>query len=469
LSTATRHEIERVFALQREHRWVAKKSDASRRRELLERLRAAVIDHREEAIHALHADLGKPRGAGEAEVAVVLDAIDQATAHLGGWMQPEDRGESAEFPGARRRVIREARGVVIVFGPWNFPFQLLFEMLVPTLAAGNVAMVRPNEMCPATSRISAEVIRAAFEERDVAVFEGGVEVANAMLDMPIDHVFFTGSPTVGKIVMAAAAKHLASVTLELGGKCPVIIDGTTDLHAAAELVSEGRHFNSGQICLATDHVWIRREAHDEFLRHYLEILDRRYFRDGSFDPSTTSRMVDERNAARVRGYIDDAVERGATLLRGGRSADERTIEPTVLLNVSRDARVMQEEIFGPVLPLLPYDDISEVVEALRDGDKPLALYLFSADEELVEHVLQATSSGGVTVNGWASHWGDYTLPFGGVGHSGSGRYHGVHGFHELSHERPVIVHPATDDSVLPAWSTRGIVGLASESQTAPAA
>lgn len=439
-------EFESVYNIQRDHRWKAKVSTAETRRELLRRLRAAIVNHASDVSDALFADLGKPKVmAVHSEVQNALRGIDNAIANLEDWMKPAILGPSNVFKGAQTRLEYEARGVVLIFGPWNFPFQLLFESLVPALAAGNTAIVKPNEMCPTTSRVSASVIREAFGEHEVAVFEGGVDVANALLELPIDHVFFTGSPTVGKVVAAAAAKQLASYTMELGGKCPAIIDGTFDLDATAELIAEGRQHNSGQICLATDHVWIKRELVDTFLAKYQVIIDRKHFKNGKFDPSTMSRMVDKRNADRVQGYIDDAVERGANLLRGGRSAESGTvIEPAILLNVPGDAKIMHEEIFGPVLPIIPFDDVQEVVGRLQHGHKPLAMYIFSDDSAFVSYIVANTSSGGVTVNGWASHWGEPMLPFGGVGNSGSGRYHGHYGFKELSHERAVISHPAND-------------------------
>ncbi|MEU8825202.1 aldehyde dehydrogenase family protein [Streptomyces sp. NPDC048636] len=456
-----RQAIDRVFDLQRDYRWTAKVSSAAHRRSMLERLRAGVLRHADRAVEALYADLGKPSGdtQAHAEIHNIVDHIDRALEELESWMVPIDLGPSPDYPGASVRLEYEARGVVLIFGPWNFPLQLALQPLVPAIAAGNTAIVKPNEMCPETSKVTAAIIREAFDEQEVAAIEGGVDVADALLEKPIDHVFFTGSPTVGKVVMAAAAKHLASVTLELGGKCPGIVDGTTDLVEVAELVAEGRQYNSGQICLAVDHLWIREDLRDDFLRSYWEAVDRKHYRDGAFDQSTISRMVDKRNADRVQAYIDDAVARGAVLPRGGRATDgSGSFEPAVLLDVPLDARVMREEIFGPVLPVLTYRDIAEVTGFLQQGQKPLAMYIFSEDKEFVDTVLRGTSSGGVTVNGWASHWGDSALPFGGVNHSGLGSYHGLFGFKELSHERAILVHSGEDGkSARSAWDRRLIV------------
>lgn len=460
-------EFQKIYARQRDHRWSAKVSTPEQRREILGRLRASIVKHADDVTEALFADLGKPKVFKvHSEVQNALRAIDNAILNLEDWMKPVVVGKSDTFKDAEVRLEYEGRGVVLIFGPWNFPFQLLFESLVPALAAGNTAIVKPNEMYPCISAVSARVIRDAFAEHEVAVVEGGADVANALLELPIDHVFFTGSPAVGKVVAAAAARHLASVTMELGGKCPAIIDGTFDLDTTAELIAEGRQHNSGQICLATDHVWIKEDLLDAFLEKYQAILDRKHYKDGTYDRSTMSRMVDGRNAARVQGYIDDAVKKGATLLRGGRVPDDpQVIEPAILLNVPLDSGVMQEEIFGPVLPIITYSDISEAITFLQRNHKPLAMYIFSTDDAFVRQVLAGTSSGGVTINGWASHWGEHKLPFGGVGNSGAGRYHGHFGFKELSHERAVIAQPKANEK---HWLER-IIQPASEYPLEPPA
>jgi aldehyde dehydrogenase (NAD+) len=344
------------------------------------------------------------------------------------------------FAGARARIVYEARGVCLVFGPWTFPFQLLFEPLVPVIAAGNTAILKPNELAPATSRISAQIIRQVFDEREVAVVEGGVEQANALLALPVDHVFFTGSPKVGRVVMASAARHLASVTLELGGKCPVVLDDTTDLAAAAATIAAARCYNSGQVCLCPDVAWVPESRRDALVGHLKDAVGAALYRDGKLDKSSYGRMVDRRNFDRVKGYLDDAVERGASVAFGGiTEEDDLTIHPTVLLDVPADARIMHEEIFGPILPVVSYRTPTEVCAAVQSGGKPLAMYVYSNDPKFVDTIVSNTSSGGVTVNGWAMHWFEPQLPFGGVNESGIGRYHGIHGFREVSHERSVFM------------------------------
>jgi aldehyde dehydrogenase (NAD+) len=267
-------------------------------------------------------------------------------------------------------------------------------------------------------------------------------LANALLELPFDHIFFTGSPKVARTVMAAAARHLASVTLELGGKCPAIIDETVDLQKVAASIGEARMLNGGQICLCADHAWVPERLRDQFVEQLTTFVRSRYYKEGQLDKGNFCRMVDARNFARVKGYLDDAVSRGAKIAFGGRVEEsDLTIHPTALIDVPLDASIMEEEIFGPILPVLTYRDPGEITDFLHRRGKPLAMYLFSDDQRFVDRLLLNSSSGGVTVNGWALHWFEPKLPFGGVNESGIGRYHGVHGFRELSHERAVVGVP----------------------------
>jgi aldehyde dehydrogenase (NAD+) len=434
-------EARRIFDLQREHRWITKQTTALERKTILERLRAEVLSSIDEVIGALHADLGRPRGLSKAEIGAVVQDIDDALADLDEWMAPTPVTPRALFgPGARAEIRYEGRGVVLLFGPWNFPFGLVFEPLVPIIAAGNTCIVKPNELAPATSAVTARIIRAVFDDKHVAVLEGGVDLANALLDLPVDHIFFTGSPAVGRIVMSKAAAHLASVTLELGGKCPAVVDATADLPKAVQNIAGGKHQNAGQICLSPDHVWVHEDVRDEFIDGYLRWVSAN-LRDGDqVDAQRLGRLINQQNFDRVRGYVQDAVRQGAISIPVAQgSPDDLVVAPTVLTGVDMNAAVMQEEIFGPIMPVLTYREIPTVVDAMRQNGKPLAMYIFSQDDAVVEKLLAETSSGGVTVNGWALHSTDTGLPFGGVGSSGIGRYHGVHGFRELSHARSVFM------------------------------
>lgn len=439
----TRADVERIFALQSSYKWMAKASTVDQRKDSLRRLRSELLARSAAIEAAVIADLPQPRTPGQPrEVTWSCAAIDQALGELDQWVRPHVMEPSPWLPNTRPSVEYEARGVCLVFGPWNVPFHLAIEPTVAAVAAGNTVMIKPNSLTPATAAIIGDVIRSAFDEELAAAFEGGDDVAEILLDQPVDHIFFTGSPRVGKIVMAAAARHLASVTLELGGKCPAIVDGTHDLADSARLVGEGRHVNGGQFCFAVDHAWVKREVVDTFLAEYDAWLDTHVLVDGAVDPSTATHIVDQHNVDRVMALIDDARSRGARVVRGGRlvSGHPRLLEPTVILDAPLDSEVMTKEIFAPVLPVQTFDRADELVGKLRSAPKPLALYVYSDAEEFVSEVLAGTSSGGVTVNGWGTHVSEPKVGFGGVNNSGIGRYHGIWGFREFSNPRAVVRH-----------------------------
>ncbi|MET0380255.1 MAG: aldehyde dehydrogenase family protein [Spongiibacteraceae bacterium] len=437
-------EIKRVFALQRSHQYVIRNATAAERKAKLEKFKQIILAHEDAICEAMYADLRRPRPlALSAELHATVAEIDDAIANLDVWMAPLEIEPSPAFSSAKVRVVHEARGQVLVLGPWNFPIGLVLSPIVPAIAAGNCVIAKPNELTPNCSAVIAKILREGFDECDVAVFEGGVDVASTLLELPFNHVFFTGSPKVGRVVMAAAAKHLASVTLELGGKSPVVIDDGVNLQDAALKIAGGRCTNAGQLCLAPDHVWIKNSVREEFLKHLRAAFQRLFYVDGKLNGDAIGKIVDARNFERVIGYISDATAHGAQIFCGGGSdAQQRTIEPTVLIDVPLNALVMEEEIFGPVLPVLGFDDLSEVLDYVQSHGKPLAAYVFSPDQVLIDRFLANTSSGGVTINGVILHAAETRLPFGGVNESGIGRYHGVHGFRELSHERAVLISPA---------------------------
>lgn len=443
MTSVSTTELKRVFDLQKEHQWTIKATSAAQRKQKLQKLKDVVLANAEAVKAALYSDLRKPAAEAEGEVTGVIGDIDDALANLDAWMQPVDIEPSPHLAGTRARMTYEPRGVCLLFAPWNFPFLLMFQPVVPIVAAGNCFMAKPNEMTPAISAISAKILREVFDEREGAVFEGGVELANALLEFPFDHIFFTGSPKVGRTVMAAAARHLASVTLELGGKCPAVVDQAGDMPLAAATIAAGRCYNAGQVCLCPDIAWVREDLADEFIKQASAYITGTLYANGELNKQAFSRIVDKRNFERVKGYLDDAVARGAKIAFGGKTeAGDLTIHPTLLTNVPLDATIMKEEVFGPLLTVMTYKDPAEIGKYMRRGGKPLAMYVFSKDQKFIDQMMNQTSSGGVTVNGWAAHWFEPQLPFGGVNESGIGRYHGVHGFKELSHERAVLAVPA---------------------------
>ncbi len=432
-------EINRIFEAQTAHKWVQKKTTAVQRLERIEGLKDALRRYDADIKVALAEDLNKSEDEATAELGTIYAELEMTGGNLSSWMEPKQVETSERFKNARAVVTFEARGIVLLFGPWNFPFGLVFLPLVQIVSAGNCAIVKPNEMSPATSAISAEIIREVFDEREVAVLEGDVDLANQLLELPVDHIFFTGSPAVGKLIMSAAAKHLASVTLELGGKNPVIVDHSFDMQVAAGKIAFLRNYNHGQVCLCPENIWVPEEKKDEFVAAAQGAFQAMFYQDGQLNPGACGKIVDQRNLNRVRGYIDDAREKGAQIVCGGGiDADQRLVEPTILIDLPGDARIHAEETFGPILSVFTYRDIDEVFAALQQQPKPLALYVFTEDESVVDTVLENTSSGGVTVNNGFLHCSEHHLPFGGVNHSGIGRYHGIHGFRELSHERAVL-------------------------------
>ncbi len=438
-------ELERVFALQRAHQWEAKASNAEQRKDKLRRLKAAVEANAEAIIGAVKQDTRKP----EAEIRVtevlnVLGNIDRNIANLDEWMKPIEVTPSLNRNDTAR-IVHEARGVCLILGPWNFPLGLVMGPLAAAVAAGNCCMVKLTDLCPATARVAAKVVREAFDEQDVALFEGGVEVATALLELPFNHIFFTGSTRVGKLVMAAAARNLATVTLELGGKSPVIVDEDADVKKVAADLAAAKQFNGGQACICPDYVFVKESQQAALVAEFqARVRQNLYAEDGRIKKENIAQIVNDQNFARVKRLFDDAVARGARVAVGGTlEPADRTVHPTLLTDVTPDMAIMQEEIFAPVVPVLTYKSLDEVIHFISGRDKPLALYIFSNSRSNIEKILSRTSSGGVTINAFFSHYLENQLPFGGVNHSGQGSYHGVFGFRAFSHERAVYMHGNT--------------------------
>ncbi|MCY7979855.1 aldehyde dehydrogenase family protein [Bacillus inaquosorum] len=434
-------DIQRVFQLQKKQQKALRASTAEQRIEKLQRFLDSVIAHEEEIIEAIRKDVRKPyHEVKKAEIEGTKKAIRDNMNNLEKWMAPKEVGSSLS-PEANGILMYEPKGVTLILGPWNYPFMLTMAPLAASLAAGNSAIVKLSDFTMNTSNIAAKVIRDAFDEKEVAIFEGEVEVATELLDQPFDHIFFTGSTNVGKIVMTAAAKHLASVTLELGGKSPTIIDSEYDLMDAAKKIAVGKFVNAGQTCIAPDYLFIKKDVQDRFAGILQTIVNAGFMEDDhNPDRSKFTQIVNDRNFNRVKDLFDDAIEKGAEVVFGGVfDASDRTISPTVLKNVTPDMKIMQEEIFAPILPMMNYEDIDDVIDYVNDRDKPLALYVFSHNQDLIDNVLQHTTSGNAAINDVVVHFSDVNLPFGGVNTSGIGSYHGVYGFKEFSHEKGVFI------------------------------
>ena len=435
-------EITRLFAAQQANRWRVSRSTAPERAAKLARLGAAIAARREEIAAAAYADFRKPAAEVEiTEIHPTLAEIGLARRKVGRWMRPRRVPTPLLLFGTASEVRWEPRGVVLIIGTWNYAFSLVVSPLVAALAAGNCAILKPSERTPHTSAFLKRFVADLFDESEVAVVEGGTETAQALLALPFDHVFFTGGTRVGRLVMAAAAQHLASVTLELGGKSPAFVDETADVRAAADSIVWGRFLNAGQTCLAPDYVLVHASRAAEFVAAAKRSLVARY---GPAGPPRAAagdycRLVDDAHLARLAEALARTVAGGSVLEVGGESDPlSRYLAPTIVSNVTFDAPLMDEEIFGPVLPVLTYTDLDDALARIRGLGKPLALYIFSARRASVEHILANTTAGGTAVNATMTHYGNPYLPFGGVGASGQGSYHGMFGFRTFSHERAVL-------------------------------
>ena len=416
-----------------------KASSAEQRKQRLLALKTAVERHAEAIVAAVRQDTRKPeQEIRVTEVLNVLSNIQRNIDNLDHWMQPVEVQPSGSALD-KARIVYEAKGVCLILGPWNFPLGLVLGPLAAAIAAGNCCMVKLTDLCPATAKLAGQLLRETFDEAEVALFEGGVDVATALLDLPFNHIFFTGSTRVGRIVMAAAAKHLASVTLELGGKSPVIVDADADIAKVAGDLAAAKQFNGGQACICPDYVFVTAAQRDRLIEEFRSRVQQNlYDASGTLQKERIAQIINDQNFARIKHLFDDAVAKGAKVAAGGvLEASDRTVHPTLLTDVTPDMAIMQEEIFGPIVPLLTYESLDEVIHHIEERPKPLALYVYSRNPHTVDQVLQRTSSGGVTVNGFFSHYLENQLPFGGVNESGTGSYHGVFGFRAFSHERAV--------------------------------
>lgn len=438
---ASETEIRRVFERQRATAIRLRTSTTEERLVKITRLRDAVLAQREAIRAAGLKDFRKP----PAEVdlteilPVVLEAND-ARRHLGKWMKPQRVWPTQMMLGTRGYVQHEPRGRCLIISPWNYPVNLTFGPLVSCIAAGNTAIIKPSELTPHLSTVMVNIVREIFSDLEIAIFEGDAETSTALLALPFDHIFFTGSPAVGKIVMAAAARHLGSVTLELGGKSPAIVDESANLKLAAQTLAWAKFTNNGQTCIAPDHVYVHATARNEFVRLFKEALAAAYGEGTAMQQSPAlARIVNERHTQRLNALLQDAKARGATVLAGG-TVDEADgyIAPTLLADIPRDARIMEEEVFGPLLPVIAFTNLDQVIAGINAMPKPLALYMWSRTEANIDAVMSRTSSGGACINHAVVQFLHGRLPFGGVNNSGIGNSHGVFGFRAFSHERAVV-------------------------------
>jgi len=410
------------------------------RREALKALQAALREHEEELLAAMHADMRKPRfEAYMSDIGLVYTAIDHALKHLKGWMEPQRVHSPLAIQVAESRVYPEPLGVVLIIAPWNYPALLLLTPLVGALAAGNCVALKPSEDAPHTAAAVERMLHEALPSDLISVVQGaGSEVVPALMQgFRFDHVFFTGSPGVGRAIMRMAAEQLVPVTLELGGKSPAIVDRTADVKVAAKRIAWSKYFNAGQTCIATDHALVHAAVMDEFIDRFARFVKKAYGEDPQQSPDY-ARMVNDRRYQTVSAYLGQ----GKQVIGGAADASDRYIAPAVLTNVALDSPVMREEIFGPVLPVISWSEPEEVLAITRRNPNPLAAYIFSSDRSAQRFFRERIAFGGGCINHCLLQFGPDDLPFGGVGNSGMGRYHGKSTF-DLFSNRKGIVHAST--------------------------
>lgn len=406
------------------------------RLKMLRRLRKAIVEREKQLTEALYADLHKSyEEAFLTEISIVLGEIDNFLKHLPRWAAPSKRKTPLKLFPAKSQIITEPLGVALIIAPWNYPVQLLLNPLVGAIAAGCTAVLKPSPYVPHVAEALEELVHDCFDEEYVAIVQGHRDVNTALLNERYDIIFFTGSPDLGRVVMRAAAEHLTPVVLELGGKSPVVVDRTADIAVAAKRLAWGKTLNAGQTCIAPDYLLIHREVKEHFIEAFKEALCELHGEDARQSEHYV-RMVSDRTFERVSGYISE----GRVRCGGRVVAEERYIEPTLLDEVSADSSVMREEIFGPVLPMIEIGSLDEAITFINEREKPLALYLF-ADEHAARRVVEYTSSGGACINDCIMHIANEKLPFGGVGNSGMGRYHGRDSLYSFSHRRSMITTP----------------------------
>jgi aldehyde dehydrogenase (NAD+) len=421
--------------------------DIESRRVQLRSLRAMFVEQEDRLIDALVADVGKPRiEAYTTEIAFTINEIDHTLKHLDAWNKPTKIKVPITFKPGSATLRPEPLGTVCIIAPWNYPVQLLFAPLVPALAAGNTAVLKPSEVTPSVSALIDELVPLYFNASTVAVVTGAVDETTALLEQRFDHIFYTGNGKVGRVVMRAAAEHLTPVTLELGGKSPAIVAADANIEVSAKRLAWAKFLNAGQTCVAPDYVLVDASVEDQLVTALADAVTTFYGADPR-QSNDYARIVNERHHDRLMKLLE-AGGYDATVIGGTGDRGSRYIAPTVLAGVKPDAAVMDDEIFGPILPVLTVGDVDEAIRFVNDREKPLALYAFSSDEDTLEHVVANTSAGGVTLNHAIMHLAVPDLPFGGVGESGMGSYHGKAGFDTFSHAKAVLDKPTRPDPAL---------------------
>ena len=401
--------------------------------------KALEFTYRDKLKEALIKDLKRhPSEVDLLDIYPTISEIKLAKKNIKQWMKKQRVETPLFLIGSSSWYQYEPKGVCLIISPFNFPYLLTFGPLVSAISAGNTVIIKPSELTPNCSGVMQQIVEELYTEDEVAIVQGKVETLTELLKSPFNHIFFTGSPTVGKIIMKAASENLTSVTLELGGKSPVIIDETAHLKSTVKRIAWGKFFNSGQACIAPDYIMISESIKDKFL-NLLEDQIKVFYGSNASKSNSFSRIVNENSFNRIKNLIEDAKSKGATIVSGGNyNSEDNYIEPTIITEVPDDAKILHHEIFGPVLPVLTYKNIDEAIRYINSKEKPLALYIYSQDKKQINHVLKNTRAGSSGINNNVVQFGNHNLPFGGSNTSGIGKSHGFFGFQEFSNMRSVL-------------------------------
>ena len=451
LNEQVKNQIDDVFARQQRYALELRKSDYKQRLAVLDRFEQAFRESEEKIYQSAADDFSKPQAEVDmSEIMAVLAELKHVRKNLKKWMKPVSVMPTASMIGTSSKIVKEPKGVTLVVSPWNYPFNLTFGPMIWSIAAGNTVIIKPSEMTPNMSAVIADIVEHAFRPEEVSLFQGEADVASYLTALPFDHIFFTGSPAVGKHVMAAAAKNLTSVTLELGGKSPVIVDKSVNIKKAVQSIAWGKFSNNGQTCIAPDYLYVHESVKDQFVRELTACVEKQYgLGNNAKDNGDYCKVVNTSHYNRINRLLEDAKSQGGKLITGGQIDDAgRFIAPTLIEGMASDSAIMEEEIFGPLLPVITFSNIEEVIDVVNSKPKPLALYIYSTDKRNIDKVLCETSAGDTCVNQTMMHFLHHNLPFGGVNNSGIGKSGGVWGFNAFTHERSVLNDKFSSASML---------------------
>lgn len=426
-----------LFQKQQKQQYVIGNTSVKERIRKLNSLKKAIeLTYRGQIHEALKKDLNKSITETDlTEIYPVTSEIKFIKKHLWHWVKRQSVPTPLSLFGASSYTKYEPKGVCLIISPWNFPLNLTFGPLVTAIAAGNTVILKPSEMTPNTSALMKIIVEDLFDPTEVTLIEGEVETAQQLLSLPFNHIFFTGSPAIGKIVMKAASVHLSSVTLELGGKSPAIIDETAKLATTAKRLIWGKFVNCGQTCIAPDYVIIKEDLLSEFTNLCIKAIEA-YYSKNIEESTSYGRIVNQKHFLRLKNLIEEAVSQGAKIAYGGNfNTSDNYIQPTIITSCNTEMKIMQEEIFGPVLPIITYQDSSEILNQINTNPKPLALYVFSNNKSFIDNIIKNTRAGTTVINNNLIQFNNHHLPFGGTNNSGIGKSHGFYGFKAFSNER----------------------------------